>query len=76
MGIFSPEEYTHVKPATGFFQVGCFVATVFGLCAVIAQFYPDRPSAPREYEGGLETELGGPNAVRVYDQLYLTYPAN
>lgn len=27
--------------------------------------YPDRVSAPKEYEDGLERELGGPNAVRV-----------
>lgn len=27
--------------------------------------YPDKQSAPREFEGGLERELGGPTAVRV-----------
>ena len=63
--MFSPEEYTHTKPGKGLFQLGCFVAAVFGLCGVVAMTYPDRPSAPREFEGGLERELGGPNAVRV-----------
>lgn len=65
MGIFSPEEYTHVKPATGFFQLGVFIAATLGLCTVVGALYPDRPSAPREYEGGLEAELGGSGAVRV-----------
>ena len=26
--------------------------------------YPDKPSAPREFEEGLERELGGPGALR------------
>jgi NADH dehydrogenase (ubiquinone) 1 beta subcomplex subunit 8 len=65
LGMFSPEEYTHTKPGKGLFQIGCFVAVVFGLCGIVAMTYPDKPSAPREFEGGLERELGGPNAVRV-----------
>ncbi|KAF4635188.1 hypothetical protein G7Y89_g2914 [Cudoniella acicularis] len=63
LGMFSPEEYTHVKPGKGLFQLGCFVAAVFTLCGVVGVYYPDKPSAPREFEGGLEKELGGPNAV-------------
>ena len=63
--MFSPEEYTHVKPATGFFQLGVFIATTFAFMGVVYQFYPDKQSAPREFEGGLERELGGPGAVRV-----------
>ena len=31
LGLFSPEEYTHTKPATAFFQIGCFITAVFGL---------------------------------------------
>lgn len=65
LGMFSPEEYTHTKPGKGLFQIGCFVATVFGLCFVVGQVYPDRPSAPKEYVDGLERELGGPAATRV-----------
>ncbi|QSZ29200.1 hypothetical protein DSL72_003711 [Monilinia vaccinii-corymbosi] len=65
LGLFSPEEYTHQKPGTAVLQLGAFVATVFGLCTVVRILYPDRPSAPREFEGGLERELGGPTAVRV-----------
>lgn len=49
------------------FQIGVFVAAVFALCGVVAMNYPDKPSAPREFEGGLEKELGGPGAVRVSD---------
>jgi NADH dehydrogenase (ubiquinone) 1 beta subcomplex subunit 8 len=65
MGLFSTEEYTHAKPSTAFFQLGCFVTAVFGLCGVVYMFYPDTPTVPREFEGGLERELGGPEAVRV-----------
>ena len=65
LGMFSPEEYTHTKPGKGLFQLSLFVATVFGLCGVVSIFYTDKPSAPREFEGGLEKELGGPSAVRV-----------
>jgi len=64
LGIFSPYEYTHTKPGMGAFQLGCFITAVFGLCGVVAMYYPDKPSAPREFEGGLEKELGGPEAVR------------
>ncbi|PVH85857.1 hypothetical protein DL98DRAFT_483000 [Cadophora sp. DSE1049] len=64
LGMFSPEEYTHTKPGKGLFQIGCFIAAVFGLCTVVGMSYPDKQSAPREFEGGLERELGGPNAVR------------
>jgi NADH dehydrogenase (ubiquinone) 1 beta subcomplex subunit 8 len=63
--MFSPEEYTWVKPAKGAFQIGCFIAAVFGLCGVVSLMYPDIPAAPREFEAGLEAELGGPTAVRV-----------
>lgn len=65
MGIFSPEEYTHSTPGKAVLQIGVFVLAVFGLCGVVAMNYPDKPSAPREFEGGLEKELGGPTAVRV-----------
>ena len=65
LGLFSPFEYTHVKPGKGALQLLSFVAAVFGLCGVISYTYPDRVSAPREFEGGLEAELGGPKALRV-----------
>jgi NADH dehydrogenase (ubiquinone) 1 beta subcomplex subunit 8 len=63
--MFSPHEYTHTTPGKGLFQMGCFVAVVLTLCGVVSISYPDKQSAPREFEGGLERELGGPGAVRV-----------
>lgn len=63
LGMFSPHEYTHVKPGTAFFQIGCFVATVFGLSGIVYVYYPDKPSVAKSYEGGLQKELGGPGAV-------------
>lgn len=68
--MFSPEEYTHVKPATGAFQLGCFIATTFAFMGVVYQFYPDKASTPREFEGGLERELGGPTAIRVCKAIF------
>lgn len=65
LGIFSPEEYTHQKVGTAGFQFGLFILSVLGLCTVVGMMYPDKQSAPREFEGGLERELGGPTAVRV-----------
>jgi NADH dehydrogenase (ubiquinone) 1 beta subcomplex subunit 8 len=66
LGIFMIDEYTHFKPAKGFFLMGCFIATVLGLCGIVKMNYPDKPSAPREWEDGLEKELGGPHALLVY----------
>jgi NADH dehydrogenase (ubiquinone) 1 beta subcomplex subunit 8 len=63
--MFSPYEYTHTPPGLGALQLLTFVGVVFGLCGVVSMFYPDRPSAPREFEGGLQEELGGPGVKRV-----------
>lgn len=44
---------------------GTFVVTLLGMCGVVSLYYPDKVSVPKQYEGGLEAELGGPGAVRV-----------
>ncbi|KAI0173432.1 hypothetical protein GGR52DRAFT_571943 [Hypoxylon sp. FL1284] len=64
LGMFTPYEYTWISSGKGLAQIGAFIATTVGLCWVVAQVYPDRPSYPREFEGGLERELGGPGALR------------
>ncbi|KAG9248819.1 hypothetical protein BJ878DRAFT_486213 [Calycina marina] len=64
LGMFTPEEYTHSTPGKAALQVGAFILVVCGLLTAVKLTYPDRPSAPKEYEGGLEAELGGPGAVR------------
>ena len=63
--MLSPEEHTHVTTGGALFGIGCFAAFILGTCGLIYLVYPDRPSAPRTFPGGLERELGGPNAVRV-----------
>ena len=68
MGVFSLYEYTHMSPARGLVLWGCFIAAVLGLSLAVKQYYPDRPSAPKEYPDGLEAELGGPHALRVSKQ--------
>lgn len=65
LGVFSPEQYTHVTSRKGFFHLGVFVATFLGFCGLVSFYYPDKPSVPRTYPEGLEKELGGPNAVKV-----------
>lgn len=65
LGVFSPEQYTHVSARKGFFQLGAFVVTFLGLCGVVSMYYPDKPSVPKTYVDGLEKELGGANAVPV-----------
>lgn len=65
LGMFTPYEYTWISPAKGAAQIGAFILTVFGLCWAVGQVYPDKQSFPREFEGGLERELGGPGAMRV-----------
>ncbi|OOO08922.1 Mammalian uncoordinated homology 13, subgroup, domain 2 [Aspergillus oryzae] len=64
LGVFSPEQYTHVTSRKGFFHLGVFVATFLGFCGLVSFYYPDKPSVPRTYPEGLEKELGGPNAVK------------
>ncbi|CAG7948559.1 unnamed protein product [Penicillium olsonii] len=63
LGVFSPEQYTHVTPGKGFFHLGCFVVAFLGLVGVVSMNYPDKPSVPKTYVDGLEKELGGPNAL-------------
>lgn len=65
LGIFATEDYTWTTPGWGAVLLGTFVATFLGVCAVVYQYYPDKPSVPRRFPGGLEKELGGPNAVSV-----------
>ncbi|KAK5095176.1 hypothetical protein LTR70_003666 [Exophiala xenobiotica] len=68
MGVFSLEEYTVMSGRMGVamwtFFLGCVGALSFGVYAT----YPDRPSAPRTFEGGLEAELGGPGAPRAFKE--------
>ncbi|PIG80299.1 C2 domain protein [Aspergillus arachidicola] len=64
LGVFSPEQYTHVTSRKGFFHLGVFVATFLGFCGLVSFYYPDKPSVPRTYPEGLEKELGGPHAVK------------
>lgn len=65
LGMFTPYAYTWVSPGTGLAQIGLFIATFLSVCYAVKLTYPDRPSYPREFEGGLERELGGPGAARV-----------
>jgi len=65
LGMFSPYEYTWTTPGKGALQVLAVVLVFVGIVGVVKVTYPDKPSYPREFEGGLERELGGPGAMRV-----------
>jgi hypothetical protein len=65
LGQFTPHEYTHFSPGKAVIGWFAFIGAVFALSAAVRPFYPDTPSVPRTFEGGLEKELGGPGAVRV-----------
>ncbi|KAI1099138.1 hypothetical protein F4804DRAFT_337516 [Jackrogersella minutella] len=64
LGMFSAHEYTWISPGKGLFQIGTFIAAVVGVSWIVGRLYPDKPSFPREFEGGLERELGGAGAWR------------
>ncbi|MCJ1272864.1 hypothetical protein MMC21_000653 [Puttea exsequens] len=63
LGMFSPEEYTHVSPRKALAQIGVFIAAVVGLYGVVSVNYADKPAVDRGFEGGLDRELGGEEAV-------------
>ena len=42
-----------------------FISCIGLLSYAVYSTYPDRPAFPKEYEGGLDKELGGMGAVRV-----------
>lgn len=65
LGIFSPWEYTWTTTGPGLIMVGTFLAVFFSVTGLVYLNYPDSPAYPREFEGGLERELGGPGATRV-----------
>jgi len=65
LGMFTPYEYTWVKPGKGLAQIGAFIAVFLGVCYSVKLAYPDMAAYPREFEGGLERELGGAGAIRV-----------
>lgn len=65
LGMLSLEENAHFKPAQAFFLLGCSIATVLALCGVVSFIYPDKPSVPRTFPGGLEEELGGSGTLPV-----------
>lgn len=64
LAMFSAYEYTWVNSRTAFAQIGTFIVAFLGVCWVVGRVYPDKPAYPREFEGGLERELGGPGAIR------------
>ncbi|KAK5298286.1 hypothetical protein LTR99_007976 [Exophiala xenobiotica] len=64
LGIFALEDYTHMTTGRGLLMWGFFISCVLGVSYAVTTMYPGKPSAPREFEGGLDTELGGAGAVR------------
>lgn len=65
LGMFTPYVYTWVSPKKGLVQIGVFIATFLSVVYAVKLTYPDRPMYPREFEGGLDRELGGRGATLV-----------
>lgn len=63
--MFSPYEYTWITTGKGLAQIAAFIVTFCGVLYAVKISYPDKVSYPREFEGGLEKELGGAGAPRV-----------
>ncbi|PSR81299.1 hypothetical protein BD289DRAFT_462175 [Coniella lustricola] len=64
LGMFTPHAYTWVTPRKGFMQVGVFLAALATVLYAVKLTYPDIPAVPREFEAGLDRELGGAGAIR------------
>lgn len=65
LGVFSLEEYRVMSGTQGLVMWTFFLGCVGALSFAVYSTYPDKPSAPKTYEGGLEAELGGSGALRV-----------
>jgi len=42
-----------------------YIGGILSLCGLVYAFYPDKPTLPRTYPGGLDAELGGEGALAV-----------
>jgi NADH dehydrogenase (ubiquinone) 1 beta subcomplex subunit 8 len=65
LGIFSTYDYTWTTPGKGLVMMGTFITVFLSVCYLSSLTYPDKPSAPREFEHGLEKALGGAGTVKV-----------
>jgi NADH dehydrogenase (ubiquinone) 1 beta subcomplex subunit 8 len=65
LGVFSLDEYRHTPVGKASLMVGAWVLCVLSLAGVVYMTYPDKPSVPRRFPGGLAEELGGEGAVAV-----------
>ncbi|RMZ87667.1 hypothetical protein DV736_g5106, partial [Chaetothyriales sp. CBS 134916] len=66
LGVFSLHDYTHMTPARALLCWTVFIGAVTGLYYTVKTNLPDKPSYPKEYEGGLDRELGGAGSVRAF----------
>lgn len=60
----------------GMVMWGMFLSILGGLSFAVYTTYPDRPSAPKEFPGGLEEELGGSGALRVSQSGLVEFVSN
>lgn len=65
LGIFSPYEYTWASTGKAVLLFSSFAATLLAGVGIVYYTYPDLKAYPREFEDGLERELGGSGALRV-----------
>jgi len=65
LAMLSPYEYTHTTPGKALMMLGVAASVFLSVIGVVYLTYPDRQAYPREFEDGLERELGGKGALRV-----------
>lgn len=64
LGVVSPHHYDFATSRQVFtWWAGAFTV-FFSVYGIVYLVYPENPAVPKDYEGGLERELGGPGAVR------------
>jgi NADH dehydrogenase (ubiquinone) 1 beta subcomplex subunit 8 len=65
LGIFSLEEYNVFTTGQAAQGMMWYIAGILSICGVVYMFYPDKPTVPRTFPGGLKDELGGDGAMIV-----------
>lgn len=56
-----------MSPGRGLVMWGGFIACILGITGAVYTYFPGKPGIPREFEDGLERELGGSHALIVSD---------
>jgi NADH dehydrogenase (ubiquinone) 1 beta subcomplex subunit 8 len=65
LGTFTLHDYTHFTTAQASLGWAGFISFILGLTYIASWTKPEKPAWPKEYEDGLNWEMGGHGALRV-----------